>query len=138
MKFKEQNIVIFDDQCMLCNRIFQFLVKNIRSDHFLYFTGSESDCAKNIFKKFNIVFSNNTIYYLHGGKLYNKTYAIRFIIKELKVKWKIILFPIYIFPVLFTNKVYDIISRNRNKFFHNISCEINDKQRQFILKDCYS
>ena len=97
----ENNVVLFDGVCNLCNSSVQFIIKN---DH------------KQVFKFASNPTDFNSFVVLIDGKLYQKSTGALKVAKQLK-------FPInlaYIFiivPSFIRDGVYNLVAKNRYKWF---------------------
>ena len=81
------------------------------------FAAVQSDKAKELISKFHLdAFKQDTFILIAGDKLYTKSNAALMVCKELNGLIKI-LFPLIILPEFFRDFVYDLIAKNRYKFF---------------------
>ena len=128
-------IIIYDGVCYLCNRGVHFILKHDRKKIF-NFTPFQSSFAKNLLKENNESENiGDTFILIHKGKLYNRADAALKITMLLGGKWKM-LYPLYLFPKFIRNGIYNIIARNRYKWFGKAdSCMMPtpEIQERFIL-----
>jgi len=117
MQTNDQNpIILFDGICNLCNSSVQFIIKRDKKKQFL-FASLQSDAAENIllhhkYKKNGL----NSIIFIHGDKLYEKSSAIFKIFSLLGMPWR--LFTVFDFlPLSWRDSIYDFIAKNRYKWF---------------------
>jgi predicted DCC family thiol-disulfide oxidoreductase YuxK len=108
-------ILFFDGVCNLCNTSVQFIIKRDKKKVFL-FASLQSDVAKNILlhKKYKI--NMDTIVLFYKDKIYTKSDAALLIFRLLGFPYNI-LFPLIIIPRIIRNFVYDLIAKNRYKWF---------------------
>ena len=112
----ERAIVFFDGVCNLCSGAIQFVLLRDRKKYFK-FAALQSDFAKQQLGKFNIdMVGSNSVFLLENGKLYSKSTAALRIAKHLSGLWPS-LASLLIIPKFIRNGVYDVIARNRYKWF---------------------
>ena len=128
----EKKIVFFDDKCVLCNNSCQFILNNDKSNS-IYVAALQSDLGQYILQ------SNgkdpeqlNTMLYWDTSKLHSKSTASISIARDMK-NWISIVYVFIIIPSFIRNAVYNIISRNRIKWFgKSEQCMISHPR---LLKD---
>jgi predicted DCC family thiol-disulfide oxidoreductase YuxK len=109
-------IIYFDGVCNLCNNAVQFVLKNDKKKRFLFAT-LESDAGLNAVKQAkngNRITESVILYY--RGKYYTKSTAVLLTFKLLGGLWQI-LYPLILIPAFIRNAIYDLIGRNRYKWF---------------------
>jgi len=120
----QETILFFDTKCILCNSSIAFILKH-EKDNKIIFCSQQSDLGK---QKINELFKNKTIpnslVFLNQGKVYSKSTAVLHLCKFLKGLFPI-LFCFIIVPPFIRNLIYDIVAKNRYKWF--------GKQNQCIL-----
>ena len=108
-----QHVVFFDGVCNLCNSSVQFIIRHDKKNIFQFSALQSEAAAKYLPGKINEL---NTMYYLENGKVYSKSDAILRIAKNLGG-----IFPFFygfiVVPKFLRNKIYDIVARNRYKWF---------------------
>jgi predicted DCC family thiol-disulfide oxidoreductase YuxK len=111
---KEQPIILFDDECGFCRQTMLFVKKRqgTNSFNFISFLSSE---GKQVADKYNIE-NNDTVILIEKGILYSHSTAILRICAQLVFPWSLLKILLVI-PALVRDRVYLIISRNRNKLF---------------------
>lgn len=111
-------LVLFDGVCNLCNRSIITVIKNDKDNRFL-FAPLQSEIGKKVISEFNI--DTNKIdsiltYEPQRNKVKYKSSAALKIASQLRFP-----FPLcsvfYIVPAPIRNWVYDVIARNRYKWF---------------------
>ena len=112
----QQPIIFFDGVCNLCNASVQFVIAHDKKDQFR-FTALQGDYAKEILPQFNADLGKlNTILLLEDGKLYTKSSAALRIARKLN-RLIPLLYAFLIVPKVIRDWVYDIIARNRYRWW---------------------
>lgn len=113
-KQKEDIIILFfDDKCLLCNRLVQWILKN-EKDNKILFCALKSFYAKQIIPE--QYQDMDTVILLKNKKFYIYLDAFIQIIPHLKWYWKF-LYIISILPAFLRKRIYIWIARNRKKWF---------------------
>ena len=114
---KHKQLILFDGVCNLCNASVQYVIKHDKKDMFL-FAALQGVVGQQIIKEYDIDTDKTDSIILYSGKQklsYKSTAALN-IAKHLG-------FPInlmtlfFIIPLVIRNWVYDIIARNRYKWY---------------------
>lgn len=109
-------IILFDGVCNLCNSFVQRIIKNDENALFK-FASLQSDFGQEFLKGHNLNQQEfKSIILLDGDKYYTKSTAALKIGKELKGFYKLSGL-LFIFPRFIRDFVYDIVSKNRYKWF---------------------
>lgn len=109
-------IIYFDGVCILCNNAVQFLLKHDDKKKFRFATLS-SDAGKNAKEQVTRDNkSNESVILYYRGKYYTKSTAVLLTFKLLGGGWQL-LYPLVIIPSFIRNAIYDLIGRNRYKWF---------------------
>jgi predicted DCC family thiol-disulfide oxidoreductase YuxK len=129
-----KNILFYDGDCALCNHCVQYVIKHEKGE-VLLFSSLQSDFAKKELTKYNYDFSlANTLVLVKDNKAYFKSNAALTLNKFLKAPYSW-LYVFKIFPNFFRDWVYDIVSRNRKKWFKKQFCFVpDDKLRNRFVK----
>lgn len=108
-------IIIFDGYCNLCNHWVDRLIRLDKKKIFK-FTPNQQSAGKKILADHSIVETENSFYLLDDGIIYSKSTATLRILRQLPapISWLVIF---NIIPVYFRDKIYDLIARNRYKWF---------------------
>ena len=111
----KDSVIIFDVDCLLCNRFVQIVSLIDKKDN-IYFTRLSGKTARNILNNNkNLLKIDSIIFYLNG-KTYTKSDAVIRILKSLGFPYNLIsIFEIV--PSCMRDIFYDFIARNRYKFF---------------------
>lgn len=120
----DKNIIFFDSACLGCNRFAKFVLAKSKNDN-IYFSSLNSSQKNYIMNFPNYDERNDTIYFLKGEKLYSKSKAIFYIMKELKQPFFIISLLRFL-PTQLTDFFYDIYAKNRKRKII-MSCELNSE-----------
>jgi predicted DCC family thiol-disulfide oxidoreductase YuxK len=116
MNAESKKIILFDGVCNLCNNSVVFIIKRDKKDVFR-FAAIQSDEGEKLIKEHNIDTSKtDSIILIEENKYSVKSTAALKIAKYLKGGYPL-LYGFIILPVFFRNWVYDIIAKNRYKWF---------------------
>lgn len=116
MNSENKKIILFDGVCNLCNNSVTFIIKRDKKDIFRY-AALQSEIGKELTKKFSIDASKtDSIILIDGKKAYVKSSAALRIARHLNGGYPL-LYGFLILPAFIRNFFYDIIARNRYKWF---------------------
>jgi predicted DCC family thiol-disulfide oxidoreductase YuxK len=94
----------------------QFILLRDKKDRFR-FASLQSDYGQNLLREHNLpTESFNSLVLVENGKIYQKSTAALRIARKLKGLWPL-LFAFIIIPPFIRNFVYDIIAKNRYRWF---------------------
>ena len=111
----KDSVIIFDVDCLLCNRFVQ-IVSVIDKKDSIYFTRLSGKTANYILSNNkNLVDVDSIIFYLNGN-IYIKSDAVIRISKSLGFPYNM-MSVFKIFPRSMRDIFYDFVARNRYKFF---------------------
>lgn len=110
-----QKIILFDGICNFCDSSVQFIIKRDRSGQF-HFASLQSDAASKLLDEHDVPKDVGSIILIEDGKAYHKSGAALRIARNLDGAWKL-LYGFIIVPRPIRDFVYDIIARNRYKWF---------------------
>jgi predicted DCC family thiol-disulfide oxidoreductase YuxK len=111
-----KSLLLFDGVCNLCNSSVQFILLRDKKDRFR-FASLQSDHGQNILKEHHLPTDKfNSLVLVENGKIYQKSTAALRIARKLKGLWPL-LFAFIIIPPFIRNFVYDIIAKNRYRWF---------------------
>jgi predicted DCC family thiol-disulfide oxidoreductase YuxK len=112
----QRPIIYFDGICNLCNKSVQFVIKRDKKKQFL-FAPLQGKNGKKFLDKYDLVPGDfNSFILAEGDKVYAKSTAALRVAKKLSGGWKL-LYGLMIFPRFIRNAVYNIIAKNRYKWF---------------------
>ncbi len=113
---KSEKIILFDGVCNLCNSTVQKVIENDPENQFK-FASLQSDFGQKFLEKNQLPKEEfKSLILVEGENFYTKSDAALRIGRELKGIYKLSGF-LFIFPKFIRNAVYDLISRNRYKWF---------------------
>ncbi|WP_159023414.1 thiol-disulfide oxidoreductase DCC family protein [Formosa sp. L2A11] len=114
---KNEELVLFDGVCNLCDHSVQFIIKHDKKNRFR-FTTLQGKTAQPIIKSFNIDTdkTDSILLYTPNNKLYTKSSAALKIAS--KLSFPICALAIFlIIPKFIRDAVYDYIARNRYQWY---------------------
>ena len=115
-KENKHKIILFDGVCNLCNDSVKFVIKHDPKDVF-WFTALQSDAGMKLATEHGIDTSKtDSILLIDQDKIYVKSTAALKIARHLSGGYPL-LFGFMIVPNFIRNWVYDIIAKNRYKWF---------------------
>lgn len=120
-------IIFYDGQCNLCVGSLGFVIRQGGRDKF-NFVSLQSDKAKAILSE-NLLFkqSPDSIVYLDQEKIFYRSSAILRIMKRMGKGWRIF-YVFILIPRFIRDPIYDIIARNRYKWFgRREHCILDDR-----------
>lgn len=114
---ENKQLILFDGVCNLCNRSVQFVIKHDKKNKFL-FTALQSEVGNRIIKDFDINTSktDSILLYTPDKGLSIRSTAALNIAKHLRFPINTLIIFIVI-PNFIRNWIYDLIARNRYKWF---------------------
>ena len=131
---KNTKVILFDGVCNLCNNSVKFIIKNDKRNIFK-FAPLQGKYGIKIQNRYNINTTEiNSIILIDGKKTYAKSSAALRIAKDLRAPF-FMLYVFIIIPVFIRNFVYDLIAKNRYKWFGKMeSCMIpsNELKSKFF------
>ena len=109
----KKDIVVFDGVCVLCNRFFNWLIKNDKNEKFMYTNFQSNFSKKNNLKLKEI--NSVAVIKTNGEKIY-KVQAVYYILKKID-RYFIVRILLKLLPLFLTNICYDIIANFRYRIF---------------------
>ena len=108
--------ILFDGVCNFCNASINFMIdKDIKG--IFKFAALQSEVGQELLKKFRLKTSDfDSIVAIEGDKVYQKSDAALEIARKMDGIWKIF-YAFKIIPAFLRNPIYDLIARNRYRFF---------------------
>lgn len=110
MEGRNNYVLFFDVECLLCNGFVQFIIMNDSSNNFR-FASLNGSFARSILDEKRIKEGTTVILY-DGERIYFKSSAILRCFKKLNGWWKLV-FLLNIIPKNIRDLFYDFISSNR-------------------------
>lgn len=130
MKIAEikQPLILFDGMCNLCSSSVQFIIKRDKKKQF-YFTSIQSHLGQQIIQYFQLDFTKaESVLLLEKNNIFIESTAALKIANQLSGFWSI-LYSFIIIPSFIRNSIYQLIARNRYKWFgKKESCWIPTKE----------
>ena len=111
----ESPILLFDGECKVCNFWVQFIQKRQPENKFEYLP-LQSDKGKLLLEEFKIDSSIDSIVFIWKEKAFIKSNAALQIIKQFGFWWRLLL-VFWLVPRPIRDFGYDIIAKNRHRFF---------------------
>ncbi|MDO5655682.1 MAG: DCC1-like thiol-disulfide oxidoreductase family protein [Flavobacteriaceae bacterium] len=112
----ENNLVLFDGVCNLCNATIQRLIRWDKKK-VLKFSSLQSEIGQTILREHALNLQEfNTFLYLRNGRLFTRSDAALEVLNDLGGIGKLAQI-FYVIPRFVRNGVYDFVSRNRYKWF---------------------
>jgi predicted DCC family thiol-disulfide oxidoreductase YuxK len=108
-------VILFDGVCNFCDASVQFILNRDPNEAF-QFASLQSDAGQELLKKYNVPDNVDSMILIENDKVYYKSAAALRISRHLKGAWKL-LYALIIVPAPIRNIVYDLIARNRYKWF---------------------
>lgn len=110
-----ENIILFDGVCNLCNRSVQFIIKRDPKAHFK-FASIQSETGQRVVKQYGISNEIDSLIFIENEQVYIKSSAALRISRKLDGYWRLLTILI-ILPPFFRDFLYDIVAKNRYKWF---------------------
>lgn len=126
----EPKIILFDGVCNFCNYWVNFIIDRDKKNIFK-FAALQSEKGAELIEEFNLQQNDfDSFVLISQNKVFKKSAAAFEILKHLN-SWIKIIYPFKIFPLGLTNFIYDLIAKNRYKFFgKKDSCRIPTKEEK--------
>lgn len=117
------SIVLFDGNCMLCNRFVRFVLK--RDKGIYLFVSSHSKKGEELCVEYNIPprTTLETVYLIQGNSVVKKSTAALNILANCGLFFKVMAAILLFIPLRFRDYCYNIIAKNRQRIFKN-TCEV--------------
>ena len=123
-----KKLILFDGECILCNKTVQLIIKNDPKKLFKFAT-LQSTFGKSVLNKVGATDANlNSILLIEGSRYFTKSRAVLKILKGLQ--YYSLLYPILrLFPNFLLDFLYNYIAGIRYKLFGKTDhCEIYQKK----------
>jgi predicted DCC family thiol-disulfide oxidoreductase YuxK len=112
----KSKIILFDGVCNFCNSSVNFIIDKDKRDVFR-FASLQSDFGQKCLKDFNLPLDKfSTLILISAGKHFTRSSAALRIAKELSFPYNLS-FAFIVVPPFIRNFFYDIVARNRYKWF---------------------
>lgn len=124
------NIVLFDGLCNLCNKTVLMLIKFDKKNN-LHFAAQQTIAGEKIKNQYLVKQDTSSVVFIKENLVYYKSDAIIEIAKLLS-GWPRIALVAVVFPRFFRNWIYDLVAKNRYRFFGKQSvCTIPAKSIEY-------
>lgn len=127
------NIIIFDDECVLCNRAIRWIDKYDTHNHFTYAVFDDIDFIIEKLELKTIPKKKQSLIYISEQKIYYKSQAIKNILLKSNPHFFVKL--IQFCPSFIIDFFYVLIAKNRYRLLgKQRSCQINSRisQKMFV------
>lgn len=125
-------LIFYDGDCGFCNSSVQFVLSK-RKDEF-YFLPLQDERSQKILDTHQVTINLDTIYFLKGNKLYDRSSAALQITKGLKGMYPF-LFTFYLVPKFLRDPFYNYIAKRRHRLRSGYCVIPTPEDEQYFLKD---
>lgn len=108
-------VILFDGVCNLCNGAIQFIIKKDKKNIFKFGT-LQSESGKKIINTNKNISNIDSVLLITNTNVFYKSTAIIKISQKLGFPYNLLIVTILL-PVKLRDKIYDIIAKNRYKWF---------------------
>jgi predicted DCC family thiol-disulfide oxidoreductase YuxK len=113
---EDKNIILFDGVCNFCNSSINFVIDRDTNNRFV-FAPLQEPAGSKLLKQYHLPASNfDSVVLIKNGKVYKKSSAALEIARHLDGIWPL-LYVFKIVPGFIRDTVYDVIAKNRYKWF---------------------
>ena len=117
---KDKKIIVFDGECLLCNKYVKFIAKHDSKDCFRFISNQNNNILEQITAKKNITINNKSIFLINNDdSVKTKSTAIIYILSQLNFPYRLLII-INIFPKGLLDYIYDFIARKRHDLFGKV------------------
>jgi predicted DCC family thiol-disulfide oxidoreductase YuxK len=117
--------LFYDGDCALCNRCVRYVLRHEKEPE-LFFASLQSDFARQVLGKYNYDFGSlSTLVLVSNGQAFYKSDAALNLSRFLKAPYRWAL-ALKLCPRILRDAVYDLVSRNRKKWFRREFCYVPD------------
>ncbi|MEH7113920.1 thiol-disulfide oxidoreductase DCC family protein [Neobacillus niacini] len=122
-----EKTILFDGVCNLCNSSVQFIIKRDPKSHFK-FASIQSETGRSLLKQYGFDKEIDSFILIENQRIYLKSSAALRVCRNLNGMWKLLTI-LRILPAPFRDFFYDIVAKNRYKWFgKKESCMIPTKE----------
>lgn len=128
MNTTQNNIILFDGICVLCNRLVLFIIRNDKKEIFR-FASLQSPTGQDLLNKYHLpVSDNDTLVLISENEYLTQSTAVLHIFRQLSGGWKVV-YAFIVLPRRFRDFCYYLVAKNRYRIFgKRTSCSIPDKK----------
>ena len=113
---EEMPVILFDGVCNFCNYWVRFAIRRDKKKK-LKFAALQGDTAKLLLPRYGISLNRlSSVIFIDAGKVYTQSSAAIRICRHLDGGWKLF-YGLMIIPKFIRDAFYNIIARNRYKWF---------------------
>ena len=126
-------IILFDGQCVFCDRSVQFILKR-DLDEVFRFTSLQSDVGQQLLKQHDVDPLMDSLVVIYHDNVYTQSDAAIVIAQQFKGFWKLLVI-VKALPKKLRDKMYVLIAKNRYQLFGQLeTCRIPTKEerRRFL------
>lgn len=118
-----KQILLFDGECNLCNRVVQFVIKRDKEKKFV-FASLQSDAGKKMLEKYKVnAVKLETFVLIKNETAYLRSSASLEVVREVGGVWKL-LYAFVIIPAFIRDGIYNFIAKRRYKIFGKATCMV--------------
>lgn len=110
-------IVLYDGSCLLCSSSVRFIIHRDAKGYFLFAPLHAPDVERHLRERLEGQQLPDSLILLEAGKYYIKSRAALKIAQHLGFPWMLLAKIGMLFPIGFSDFLYDWIARNRYKWF---------------------
>lgn len=125
---KGKSLLIFDSNCLFCNRAILIVLRFERSNQFLIAARDNSTISTFIESNHQLA-SEDSVILISNNKAFTKSDAIKEIAKKLTYWLSPLIILILITPKRILTRIYSFIAENRNSFSHRNKCSTIIRER---------
>lgn len=119
---KGKSLIIFDDECIICNSTVNFILKYDVAEKFI-FTSFDSSFINT---KLNLKIDNASVCVIAGERIFQKSEAVIYVLDNLSFPLKKIFNLFRFLPVKLRNGIYEFVAKNRYRVFTKLDkCDNN-------------
>lgn len=124
---QQQQLILFDGVCNLCERWVQFVIRNDAAGRFR-FASLQSDVARSILDEYRYSYDELSSFLLVAdGRLYRKSRAALAVARQLDRPWPAVYYLVCWVPLFLADRVYDFIGSHRYRWFgKKVACWVPD------------
>lgn len=108
-------VILFDGDCNFCDASVQFIINRDPKGIF-HFASLQSEAGQELLQKHNVPADIDSMILIENEKVFYKSSAALRICRHLQGAWKL-LYALIVIPSPIRNVVYDVVARNRYKWF---------------------
>ncbi|WP_217587247.1 thiol-disulfide oxidoreductase DCC family protein [Lentibacillus saliphilus] len=109
------DIVLFDGLCHFCDSSVQFIIKRDPMKRFK-FASLQSSVGQELLKRYGVPQEINSFVLVQDNRVYFRSSAALKLCRDLRLPWKL-LYPLLLVPRPIRDFFYNIIARNRYRWF---------------------